>query len=58
MLIEKQTKEQLIQKYREMGKKYEELAHKLPEPVRSSHLRIADTLYKTANKLEGEKDEW
>jgi len=56
--MENPTKEQLIQKYREMGQQYESASNSLPEPVKSTYLRIAKELYQSANKLDGGKDEW
>jgi len=53
----KPTKALQIIRYRELGKKYENASEKLPEPIRSSYLRIAETLYKSANQLEGENNE-
>ena len=48
----KLTKEQLITRYRDLGKKYEDASQQLSEPIKSAYLRIADTLYRNANQLE------
>lgn len=50
--MKKQTTAETIIRYRELGKEYESVAQKLPEPIKSSFLRMAAQLYKSANDLE------
>jgi hypothetical protein len=55
--MKKQTVVETIIRYRELGKEYETAGQKLPEPIKSSFLKMAYQLYKSANDLEETQNE-